>query len=283
MVSGMTANRSFSVAMVGLRDFDQRLLSGIFKLSMSRNRSYHRIDLNPQHPPDIIMLGTDNVLALAKYRSSFLDKEGKPSIPTILLSRSTSEQTHFYRLSIPCRAPYVLRVLDEITIKELNFVPELTIGGETQEHTLADGVLQQISSEEAAERLGEKVLVIDDSPVVRKQIEMQLNLLSVTADTAEDGVTALEMIKENKYRAIFLDVVMPGMDGYKVCRAIKKSPDSRAVPVIMLTGKSSPFDRVKGKLAGCDSYLTKPVEREAFEKTVKPYLFKTEVVGKKAG
>lgn len=281
MVTGMTANRLFSVSMVGLRAFDQRLLSGIFKLSMSRNRSYHQIDLNPQRPPDIIMLGADDESAMAKYVSSFLDVEGKPSIPTILLSKNIPEQTHFYHLSIPCRAPYVLRVLDEITIKELNYVPELTIGGENQGHTMADRVLHQFGSEEASEHPGEKVLVIDDSPVVRKQIEMQLNLLSVTADTAEDGVTALEMIKENKYRAIFLDVVMPGMDGYKVCRKIKKSPDSRAVPVIMLTGKSSPFDRVKGKLAGCDSYLTKPVECEAFEKTVKPYLFQKAVVGRK--
>jgi twitching motility two-component system response regulator PilG len=283
MVSGMTANRSFSVAMVGLRDFDQRLLSGIFKLSMSRNRSYYQIDLNYQDPPDIIMLGADDELAMARYGSSFLDSEGKPSIPTILLSRNTPENIHFYRLSIPCRAPYVLRVLDEITIKELNFVPELTIGGDTQDDTFDGKVIHQISAEEATERPGGKVLVIDDSPVVRKQIEMQLNLLNVTADTAEDGISALQMIKDNKYRAIFLDVVMPGMDGYKVCRTIKKSPEWREVPVIMLTGKSSPFDRVKGKLAGCNSYLTKPVEREAFEKTVRPYLFQTKLANRKIG
>jgi two-component system cell cycle response regulator len=283
MVNEMTASRSFSVAMLGVRDFDKRLLSGIFKLSMSRNRSYHETELDLSNPPDIIMLGADNQLALAKYQVSFLDSRGKPKIPTIQLSKSFPEASHFYHISIPCRVPYVLSVLDEITAKEFNFLPELTIGNENQDHTLPESVLGQLGSKDVADRAGEKVLIVDDSPVVRKQIELQLNLMNVAADTAEDGESALDMISKTEYIVIFLDVVMPGMDGYKVCKAIKKSPETRSVPVIMLTGRSSPFDRVKGKLAGCDSYLTKPVEREAFEKTVKPYLSQATETDRKSG
>ena len=283
MVNGMTASRSFSVAMLGVRDFDKRLLSGIFKLSMSRNRSYHKTELDMRNPPDIILLGADNELAMAKFQASLMDSQGKPKIPTILLSKSALEANHFYHLALPCRAPHVLSVLDEITAKELNFLPELTIGDESQDHTLSDNVLRKLSSKDTAELTSEKVLIVDDSPVVRKQIELQLHMLNVTADTAENGESALDMIKNHKYTAIFLDVVMPGMDGYKVCKAIKRSPDTRSVPVIMLTGRSSPFDRVKGKLAGCDSYLTKPVEREAFEKTVKPYLLQMTETGRKTG
>ena len=283
MVNGMTDSRSFSVAMLGLRDFDKRLLSGIFKLSMSRNRSYQKTELDPHKLPDIIMLGTDNELAMAKFQASFLDSSGKPKIPTILLSKSVPEGSLFYHLTIPCRAPHVLRVLDEITIKELNFLPELTIGDENQDHTLPDKVLRQLGSKHVNDQVDKKVLIVDDSPVIRKQIELQLNMLNVAADCAVDGESALHMIKQREYTAIFLDVVMPGMDGYKVCKAIKKSPETHTVPVIMLTGRSSPFDRVKGKLAGCDSYLTKPVERDAFEKTIKPYLLQTTEKDRKTG
>lgn len=283
MVNGMTASRSFSVAMLGIRDFDKRLLSGIFKLSMSRNRSYHETELDLSNPPDIIMLGADNESALAKFKASVLDSQGKPKIPTIQLSKRAPNSGYFYHLSIPCRAPHVLSVLDEITAKELNFVPELTIGSDKQDHTLSETFLHQLGPKDVADRAGEKVLIVDDSPVIRKQIELQLKLLNVTADTAEDGESALEMINQREYMMIFLDVVMPGMDGYKVCREIKRSPETRTVPVIMLTGRSSPFDRVKGKLAGCDSYLTKPVVREAFEKTVKPYLSQATETGRKTG
>jgi twitching motility two-component system response regulator PilG len=283
MVNGMTASRSFSVALLGVRDFDKRLLSGIFKLSVSRSRSYHKTELDLRNPPDIVMLGTDNTSAFKTFKASLLDSTGKPKIPTILLSKNAPKAKHFYHLVVPCRAPHVLRVLDDITIKELNFLPELTIGDENQDQPLSDKVLSQLESKNATDSPDKKVLIVDDSSVVRKQIELQLNMLNVAADTAEDGESALAMIKKHEYTAIFLDVVMPGMDGYKVCKTIKRSPDTRSVPVIMLTGRSSPFDRVKGKLAGCDSYLTKPVEREAFEKTVKPYLLQPMTTVRKTG
>ncbi len=283
MVNGMTSNRSFSVAMLGVRDFEKRLISGVLKLSMSRKRSYHITELDQQNPPDIVMLGADDELAMAKYRTSFIDSTGKPKLPTILLSKSDTEANHFYHLRIPFRAPHILNMLDEITIKVLHFVPELTIGDEHQDQALPEQVLSQLSTKDSTDLVGEKILIVDDSSVVRKQIELQLSLLNVIADTAEDGESALDMIAKTKYTAILLDVVMPGMDGYKVCKTLKKSPNTRTVPVIMLTGKSLPFDRVKGKLAGCDSYLTKPVEREAFEKTIKPYLIQARAASRKTG
>jgi two-component system, cell cycle response regulator len=66
--------------------------------------------------------------------------------------------------------------------------------------------------------------------------------------------------------------VLPGSDGYSVCRTIKRDPKTRLTPVVMLTSKSSPFDKIRGTLAGCDNYLTKPVTQDDFERTVKRYL-----------
>lgn len=82
----------------------------------------------------------------------------------------------------------------------------------------------------------------------------------------------MDFANKNNYDLIFLDVVLPGIDGYQLCKSLKRGKDKKKTPVIMLTSKSSPFDRVKGALAGCDAYLTKPVKQETFQKVVKKYL-----------
>ncbi|MCC7221462.1 MAG: response regulator [Candidatus Contendobacter sp.] len=115
-------------------------------------------------------------------------------------------------------------------------------------------------------------LVVDDSSTIRKQIELELKLFSIQVDTAESGEQAFNLLAQKSYDIVFLDVVMPGVDGYQVCKTIKKDKATKKMPVIMLTSKSSPFDRIKGALAGCDTYLTKPVKQSSFQKVVKKYL-----------
>jgi two-component system cell cycle response regulator len=107
---------------------------------------------------------------------------------------------------------------------------------------------------------GARVLVIDDSATVRKQLELALGEQGVQVFVADSGEAGLHALSQNNIDLVFLDVMLPGADGYQICKTIKKNRQKNTVPVIMLTSKSSPFDRVKGSLAGCDSYLTKPVE-----------------------
>ena len=107
---------------------------------------------------------------------------------------------------------------------------------------------------------GARVLVIDDSATVRKQLELSLTEQGVQVFAADSGEAGLHMLSQNNIDLVFLDVMLPGADGYQICKTIKKNRQKTTVPVVMLTSKSSPFDRVKGSLAGCDSYLTKPVE-----------------------
>ncbi len=117
-----------------------------------------------------------------------------------------------------------------------------------------------------------KGLVVDDSYPIKKQLEMELNQLGVEVESAKNGESALEICKYNHYDIIFLDVIMLGIDGYKVCRNLKKYQQTKSTPIIMLTGKLSPFDKVRGSLSGCDSYLTKPLERAEFQKIAVKYL-----------
>ena len=126
----------------------------------------------------------------------------------------------------------------------------------------------------AAVALQHKALVVDDSATTRKQIEIELEQLGIAVDLAESGEQAFEFLNKSQgYDLIFLDVILPGLvDGYNICKTIKRDKQRKRIPVIMLTGKGSPFDRIRGKLAGCNTYLTKPVRREQFQTVVKKYL-----------
>lgn len=106
-----------------------------------------------------------------------------------------------------------------------------------------------------------RVLVVDDSTVVRRLMEFTLGPMGVRVDFAGSGEDAIELVKLNRYDLIFLDVLLPGIDGYRVCRSIKGDKRTRNTPVIMLTSKSSAIDKVRGMMSGSDVYLTKPLER----------------------
>ncbi len=111
-------------------------------------------------------------------------------------------------------------------------------------------------------------LVVDDSVSIQKSLE--LNLLTLKSikeiNFADSGEMALEKIDARQYDIIFLDVMMPGIDGYETCTQIRKRPSYKHTPIIMVSAKCSPLDEVKGIIAGCTTYLTKPVQNEAFQK-----------------
>lgn len=108
-------------------------------------------------------------------------------------------------------------------------------------------------------------LVIDDSSAIRKQLEIELRSSGMQSEFAESGEEALEKIVGKEYDLIFLDIMMPGIDGYETCGQIRKDPRYKKTPVIMLSGKTSPLDEVKGVLAGASTYLTKPVKHQQFQ------------------
>jgi CheY-like chemotaxis protein len=117
-----------------------------------------------------------------------------------------------------------------------------------------------------------RFLVVDDSLPVRVQMKEALQTLAKTVDFAQDADEAKILIDNCKYDVIFLDVILPGKDGYDVCRYIRGHALQRHTPVIMLTGNSAPADRVKGKLAGCDTYLIKPVRQSVLAEVVGEFI-----------
>ena len=106
-----------------------------------------------------------------------------------------------------------------------------------------------------------KVMVIDDSKTIRRTAETLLKKVGCNVITAVDGFDALAKIADNHPDIIFVDIMMPRLDGYQTCALIKNNSAFRATPVIMLSSKDGLFDKAKGRVVGCDQYLTKPFSK----------------------
>jgi twitching motility two-component system response regulator PilG len=109
---------------------------------------------------------------------------------------------------------------------------------------------------------GLKVMVIDDSNTIRRSAEMFLKPCGCEMILAQDGFDALSKIVDYQPHVIFVDIMMPRLDGYQTCSLIKRNPRYQLTPVIMLSSKDGLFDRARGRMAGSDQYLTKPFTQD---------------------
>jgi twitching motility two-component system response regulator PilG len=121
---------------------------------------------------------------------------------------------------------------------------------------------QQSDSAQDQKALNVKVMVIDDSKTIRRSAETLLKKAGCEVVTAIDGFEALAKITVHKPDIIFVDIMMPRLDGYQTCALIKNNQSFKATPVIMLSSKDSIFDRARGRIVGSEKYLTKPFSRE---------------------
>lgn len=109
---------------------------------------------------------------------------------------------------------------------------------------------------------GLRVMVIDDSKTIRRTAEMLLAKEGCEVITAVDGFEALAKITDQQPEIIFVDIMMPRLDGYQTCALIKSNRTFRRTPVIMLSSKDGIFDKAKGRIVGAEQYLTKPFTRD---------------------
>jgi twitching motility two-component system response regulator PilG len=109
---------------------------------------------------------------------------------------------------------------------------------------------------------GLKVMVIDDSKTIRRTAETLLEKAGAEVLTAVDGFEALSKISDLRPDIIFVDIMMPRLDGYQTCALIKNNHAFRNTPVIMLSSKDGLFDKARGRIVGSEQYLTKPFTRD---------------------
>ena len=136
----------------------------------------------------------------------------------------------------------------------------------------ADGMESGADSPADGELVGLKVMVIDDSKTIRRTAETLLKKAGCEVFTATDGFEALAKIADHRPDIIFVDIMMPRLDGYQTCALIKHNQAFKNTPVIMLSSKDGLFDRARGRIVGSEQYLTKPFAKEELLGAIKRHV-----------
>lgn len=263
----MSQDKIYLVAALGLSKSEMRFIKIMLALTSqaSTSRTKGRYEFTEELSRAHIVIVTTDDDAIWEWHQM----AARPSPPTLLLVTATEKIPNAkYYFSRPFGPAKVLLLLDKI-VSEFSAV--------RSEPGIFSGAINSANRKTLVQSQGggnnsPRALVIDDSPTVRKQLILELATFNIRVDTAETGEQGLEALKKNRYDIIFLDVVMPGVDGYQVCVSIRRNKETKLTPVVMLTSKSSPFDKVRGSLAGCSAYLTKPVEYENFYQVLEKLL-----------
>jgi len=121
-------------------------------------------------------------------------------------------------------------------------------------------------------RVSIKVMVIDDSNTIRRTAEALLKKAGYDVLTASDGFEAMSLITDNRPDIIFVDIMMPRLDGYQTCQLIKNNKKFRDTPVIMLSSKDGLFDRARGRIAGSEEHVNKPFTQEELIEVITKYV-----------
>jgi twitching motility two-component system response regulator PilG len=268
----MSKQKQFTIALCGFPENEEKSLIRAFQLSAVRPQHY-LLWSQTSNPPDICIINDDLPLGLQCWRElrrSFFGtnfpvvRVGSTDAPAAFASDVVS--IFFKR---PTLASRILKTLDELVSDVYHFAPELAIRDDPSAQAMAD--YNKTQSAPVTAPSAKRILVVDDSESVRTMMEVRLVKAGHAVDFAITGEEALTRVQERVYQLIFLDVMLPGINGYEVCRILKRKLRI-AAPVVLLTGKTSRFDKLRGTFASADVYLTKPLSIEHLNTTLKRYL-----------
>ena len=265
----------YSVEVIGFSPTDIMALASIFELSSRRVPKFVRHKTTATQP-DIFLVDANDMDAVRLFR----ERNASGLIPTIMIGDS-SRGTHWPVLPRPIRWMKLFQAFDAAIAPPSSEAPAKPV-----EAAAVHGVQAQVNNAHPVakadgERLGaiqaqnyrtDWVLVVDDNSTVREFMKSKLAAFGFNVDYAENGEQAIGFTGRKYYACIFLDVIMPGIDGYQVCKLIKSNRSAQKTAVVMLTSKDSPFDKIRGSMSGCDAYLTKPVDEEKLLETIAKFL-----------
>jgi len=263
------------IGTLGFPADQQAKLEKIFKLSKS-NR-YELVDFEADALPDLLLL----------FGVEQLDSDQVRAFPDsyhsriILASKEKPADSSYVHMGFPLVSSRVIRTLDQVTNENEDLEPDVIARAaaeaesrfskyiEAARQAAAAAAENQAQQEEA--RGPHRVLVVDDSAPMQQALAHELRQLDdeVEITFADDGESALERVGEKPFDFIFLDIMMPGIDGFETCTRMRQIAELKKTPIIMLSAKTSPLDEVKGIMSGCSTYLTKPINHEEFQKVIK--------------
>ena len=273
---------SVNVKFLGFSEKDISILSKTFQLSLSREnkRSYIVNNSSDAQSIDMVIINTRSISAIEQFNE--LQNEN----PFLGVVTAGPQKSHFHLSGI--LIPFsIFKILDAVPVSEAS-------GKTTQKQaSISDSQSDQKDIPEKApaevkdtkpesnraETLSQpqdkyQVLVVDDSKTMQKAVAIEINniLHDINIDFADSGEDALDLVNQNQYDLIFLDIMMPGIDGFETCKIIRKKESMKKTPIMMLTGKRTELDELKGVLSGCTTYLTKPIKPGQFKMLQLPHL-----------
>jgi two-component system cell cycle response regulator len=280
----VTLNEQYLVDVIGFNAVERSMLASIFALAARRDPGFVQYDpaATVSGYADIYLVDAENAEAMEEFRT--LSK--RASLPAVLVGAGV-DRMGFPLLSRPLQWARLLQALEETVTASagksgggkdddgalaLGRMLSTSAAGRTHGGgTLAPVVLDAAAAKKRA--LGDTVLVVDDNASVRLFMKAKLAPFNFEVDFAETGEEAAGLTSTREYTCVFLDVVLPGIDGYQVCKLIKANKQAiKKTAVVMLTSRSSPFDKLRGSLAGCDEYLTKPLDEDRLLQVIAQFL-----------
>jgi two-component system cell cycle response regulator len=270
---------TYSVEVLGFSPTELMALASVFELSSRRVPKFAR-HTTAGTTTDILLVDANDMDAVRLL----LERNASNLIPTILIGDS-NRGTQWPVLPRPIRWMKLFQAFDaaiappeaqakpvEASAPPANVQTDVQARTAPAEVTVAKTAGEASGAWQAQNPKADWVLVVDDNQTVREFMKSKLAAFSFNVDYAESGEQAIGFTGQKHYACIFLDVVMPGIDGYQVCKLIKSNRSAQKTSVVMLTSKDSPFDKIRGSMSGCDAYLTKPVDEEKLLETIAKFL-----------
>lgn len=271
-------NKLFSIDVMGFNATERIVLSSIFNLSARRSPSFTLYRAAAGVRPDIYLVDASSEQFIVQLGVANIDR----AVPAVLVG-DNDHRTGWPVLERPLQWARLFRAFDETIIQpgdeQADALPwDAQTGPHSPPFLNAAGIsacsVSTPNARPGGPYRGEWVLVVDDSATIRHFMLSTLTALGLNVDVAESGEQAIGLTATKPYVCVFLDLMLPGVDGYQVCRLIKSKRALQRSTVIMLTSKGSPIDRLRGSMAGCDSYLVKPVDQPTLRRAVDSVLAK---------
>lgn len=282
------ADSNYWVDVIGFNPTERHLLASIFGLAARRTPGFLQREANSAQAGDLYLVDADNDQAFFEYQAI----AARHRAPAVLVGTS-DRGTGLPLIPRPMRWAQLLQAFDDAVTG-----PPPAVDAQEYEKTRVLRRTQTMSPGQTAtpapraapaapsrasapprataapaKRITDSVLVVDDNATVRKFMETKLAPYGFHVDFAETGEEAVGLTGTNEYTCVFLDVVLPGIDGYQVCKLIKSNKQAiKRTAVVMLTGRTGRLDKLRGSMAGCDSYLTKPVDENELLEVIAKFL-----------
>lgn len=240
------ADRTLKLLVRGLERDERQLLDGLVRVSLRRSPRLQILEEDDAVRADVVLIGATDPAAVSWAR-----KQPWIEDKAVIWIGGGGQISQGHTV---IRRPVQWSILPILLARALENGPNAP---SVSQH----GTLDKLHAPLRARASDHPILVVDDSLAVRNHLRALLESGGFAVSEADSVASALKILSHEQVDCVLMDVLMPGLDGYEGCRQIKSLlRGSSAIPVVMLTSKSSPFDRIRGKMAGCDAYLTKPID-----------------------